>query len=58
MKYWRRRSLLAFLAACDANGTVGAIELKDVLLAATNDDVVAALAAFYGLPGMLLIEYQ
>lgn len=32
-------SLMDFLRACDRNGTVGAPELRDVVIAADNDEV-------------------
>eukprot|EP00887_Chlorella_sp_A99_P006297 scaffold3.g6297.t1 len=46
-------SLFEFLKACVLNGTVGAPELKDLVIAAGahNAEVLAYLAEFYGLPG-------
>lgn len=44
-------SLFEFLKACVLNGTVGAPELKDLVIAADNAEVLAYLAEFYGLPG-------
>ena len=46
--------LLSFLEACDVNGTLGAPELKDVVVASTNAGVVSSLASFYGLPAPAL----
>lgn len=42
--------LMGFLKACDKNGTVGASELHNVIIAADNDEVLSTLAQFYGLP--------
>ena len=40
--------LIAFLSTCESNGTVAAGELADVMLASSNDAVLATLAQFYG----------
>lgn len=42
--------LMHFLTACDMNGTVGSAELKDVIIARTNEEVISSLAQFYELP--------
>ena len=42
--------LLSFLQACDVNGTLGAAELKDVIVASSNQGVLESLAKCYGLP--------
>ncbi|GAB4822086.1 hypothetical protein N2152v2_009132 [Parachlorella kessleri] len=42
--------LLSFLQACDVNGTLGAAELKDVIVASSNRGVLESLAQCYGLP--------
>lgn len=41
--------LLSFLKACDVNGTLGAAELRDVVVASSNEGVLASLAMHYGL---------
>ena len=42
--------MLQFLASCHDLGTVGSVELSDVIVAADVDAVLEALAQFYGLP--------
>ncbi|CAL8468805.1 g8346 [Coccomyxa elongata] len=42
--------LIGLLKAFDTNGTLAAPELKDVLLASSNEEVLGILAEFYGLP--------
>jgi len=41
--------LLAFLQACEANKTVGAKEMKEVLIANDNEQVLDTLADFYNI---------
>jgi hypothetical protein len=38
-----------FLRACDANGTVGAQELRDLIVAQDNRGVLDVLRSYYGL---------
>lgn len=45
--YWS--GMMDFLLTCVKNKTVGATELKDVILAKTNQEVLDALAMSYGL---------
>ncbi|KAL4854982.1 ADP-dependent ribose-1-phosphate kinase [Chlorella vulgaris] len=42
--------LLQFLRACDANGTVGAPELRDLIVAQDNAGVLQVLMSYYNLP--------
>ncbi len=39
-----------FLRACDANGTVGAPELRDLIVAQDNAGVLQVLRSYYNLP--------
>jgi hypothetical protein len=41
--------LLQFLRACDANGTVGAPELRDLIVAQDNAGVLEVLRSYYAL---------
>jgi hypothetical protein len=40
---------LQFLRTCDTNGTVGAQELKDLIIAEDNQSVLDVLRNYYGL---------
>ncbi|CAK0780061.1 hypothetical protein CVIRNUC_004926 [Coccomyxa viridis] len=41
--------LIKFFKSCDTNGTLAAPELKDIILADSNEEVLAILSGFYGL---------